>query len=337
MSNEPNQPQGISCEIEKPRKLLDQVRESLRIHHYSIRTEKSYINWMKRYIFFHKKRHPNELAAKEISEFLSHLAVQRQVSASTQNQALNALVFLYKHVLKKEPGIFEGVIRAKRPERLPTVLTKIEANRLLNALSGTYRLMGDLLYGTGMRVMELLRLRVKDLDFDKMTITIRQGKGEKDRITMMPEILIQTLHDHLKRVKLLHENDLKMGLGRVFLPDALEVKYPNLDRSWGWQYVFPAKGLLIDPRTGRKERHHVHETAIQRAIKQATHLTGINKHIGPHTLRHSFATHLLEKGRDIREIQELLGHANVATTQIYTHVLNRPGILIKSPLDDLNH
>ena len=335
MSNLSDQPHNIPSEAEKPKKLLDLVRESLRVHHYSIRTEKSYINWMKRYIFFHKKRHPKDMAAKEIGEFLTDLAVNKHVGSSTQNQALNALVFLYKHVLKKEPGIFEGVIRAKRPERLPTVLTRVEVKRLLNGLNGTYKLMGDLLYGTGMRVMELLRLRVKDLDFEKTTITIRQGKGDKDRITMMPEIIIQKLREHLERVKLLHENDLKSGMGRVYLPDALEVKYPNMDKSWGWQYVFPAKGLSVDPRTGRTARHHVHEIAIQRAIKQATRLAGIHKHVGPHTLRHSFATHLLEKGRDIREIQELLGHADVSTTQIYTHVMNRPGVIIKSPLDDL--
>lgn len=301
-----NQPSSTSP-TEKPKKLLDIVREAMRTHHYSIRTEKFYLNWIKRYIFFHNKHHPMDMAAKEIGEFLTHLAVDRRVSASTQNQALNAVVFLYKQVLKKEPGVFEGVIRAKRPLRLPTVLNKIEVMRLLHSLSGTPKLIGALLYGTGMRVMEVLRLRIKDMDFDKGTITIRQGKGDKDRVTMMPASLVQGLQDHLKRVKLLHESDLKMGYGRVYLPEALSVKYPNMEKSWGWQYVFPAKGFSMDPRSGAKARHHVHENAIQRAIKQATQLAGINKHIGPHTLRHSFATHLLEKGRDIREIQELLG------------------------------
>jgi integron integrase len=335
MPNQSDQSIDPITPADKPKKLLDHVRDCIRLHHYSIRTEKSYINWMKRYIFFHNKRHPKDMAAKEIAAFLTHLAVQKNVSASTQNQALNALVFLYKKVLQKEPGIFEDVVRAKRPVRLPTVLTRAEVKRLLQALSGTYKLMGLLLYGTGMRVMELLRLRVKDIDFGNLTITIRQGKGDKDRITMAPASTIESLKTHLERVKLLHESDLKIGLGRVYLPNALGTKYPNLDKSWGWQYVFPAKGFSVDPRSGRKARHHVHEIAIQRAIKQAAQLAGIHKHVGPHTLRHSFATHLLEKGWDIRKIQELLGHSDVSTTQIYTHVMNSPGIIIKSPLDDL--
>lgn len=335
MSDLPNLQNNISGETPKPKRLLELVRDCIRTNHYSIRTEKSYINWIKRYIFFHNKKHPKEMGAKEIGNFLTYLATQKNVSASTQNQALNALVFLYKNILKVEPGNFEGVIRAKRPKRLPTVLTRAETRKILNSLSGTYKLIAELLYGTGMRVMELLRLRVKDLDFEKGIVLVREGKGNKDRITMIPESCLQVLQDHLRRVKILHEDDLKNGFGRVFLPGALKVKYPNIDKSWGWQYVFPAKGLSKDPRTGIIARHHVHESAIQKNIHKAVKLSGINKHVGPHTLRHSFATHLLEKGRDIREIQELLGHSDVSTTQIYTHVMNRPGITVKSPLDDL--
>lgn len=320
---------------QKPKKYLDIVRETMRTHHYSIRTKESTINWVRRYIFFHKLRHPKDMGPQEIGKFLTHLAVNKKVSASTQNQALNALVFLYKKVLLKDPGIFEGVIRAKRPKLLPVVLTKTEVTRLLDALSGPYKLMCSLLYGSGLRVMELLRLRVKDLDFENGTLVVRRGKGDKDRITMMPVSLIDALQKHLKRVRLLHENDLKQGYGRVYLPDALQIKYPNMDKSWSWQYVFPAKSLSIDPRTKRTSRHHVHENAIQRAIRQAAQLAGMTKHIGPHTLRHSFATHLLEEGRNVAEIQELLGHQDISTTQIYTHVMNRPGMNIKSPLDRL--
>ncbi len=336
MFNGPENPTADNLATEQPKKLLELVRDCLRTAHYSIRTETTYINWIKRYIFFHRKRHPKDMAAKEIGEFLTHLAVNNNVTSSTQNQALNALVFLYKKVLRMEPGIFENVIRSKRPHRLPTVLTKAEVKKLLDALTGTPKLMAAILYGTGMRAMELLRLRVKDLDFYRGIITIREGKGDKDRITMMPGACVEPLRTHLKRVQLLHEQDVKNGLGRAYLPHALSIKYPNMDKSWGWQYVFPAKGLSIDPRSGMQARHHVHESALQKTIKQAAQLAGILKHAGPHTLRHSFATHLLEKGRDIREIQELLGHADVSTTQIYTHVMNRPGITIKSPLDDLS-
>jgi integron integrase len=307
----------------------------LRARHYSIRTERTYINWIKRYIFFHNKKHPKDMAAKEIGAFLTHLAVDGKVGANTQNQALNAIVFLYKHVLQMDPGLFENVVRAKQSTRMPTVLTKHEVQKLLAALTGTQKLICSLLYGTGLRVMEALRLRVKDVDFQLSTILVRKGKGDKDRITMMPGSLRSALQDHLARVKLLHDSDLKAGMGRVYLPDALSVKYPNIDRTWPWQYVFPAKNLSVDPRSGGTARHHTHENSVQRAIKHAVQLAGIHKHVGPHTLRHSFATHLLEAGRYIREIQELLGHADVATTMVYTHVMNRPGITIKSPLDRL--
>lgn len=337
----PFRPQSLKAVItpptpsEKPKKLLDQVREIMRTAHYSIRTEQTYINWIKRFIFFHQKRHPKDMGAVEVGAFLTDLATKRNVTAGTQNQALNSIVFLYKHVLKVDMGKLEGITRASAPKRLPTVLTQEEVKRILNAMTGTYRLMTSLLYGTGMRVMELLRLRVKDVDFAKRTVTIRAGKGDKDRVTMLPDNVSKLLSEHLVRIRLLHEEDIKRGFGRVYLPNALKEKYPNLERSWGWQYVFPAKTLSKDPRSNQMGRHHVHESAMQKAVKQAIQLARVTKHAGPHTFRHSFATHLLEAGYDIRTVQELLGHKHVQTTMIYTHVLNRPGVSVKSPLDRL--
>jgi len=317
----------------QPPKLLDQIRTLCRLKHYSIRTEQTYVDWAKRYILFHHKRHPREMGAPEVRAFLEHLAVHGKVAASTQNQALNALAFLYHQVLEQDLGDLGEVFRAKKPQRLPTVLTRCEVQRLLGNLDGTYRLIARLLYGTGMRLLEGLRLRVKDLDFEQHVILVRDGKGEKDRVTMLPDALVPDLRAHLDRVKQLHDADLAAGHGRVYLPYALEEKYPNANREWAWQYVFPAKSLSTDPRSGEVRRHHVNETSLQRAIKIAVRQARLTKPASCHTLRHSFATHLLENGYDIRTVQELLGHKDVATTQIYTHVLNRPGLAVRSPLD----
>jgi integron integrase len=315
-------------------KLLDQVREVIRFKHYSIRTEQAYIHWIKRFIFFHQKRHPREMGAGEIRAFLTHLAAQQNVAASTQNQALNALVFLYRKVLNLQPGEFGEFERAKRPAKLPVVLTKEETQRLLAAMKpGTLSLMARLIYGTGMRLMECLRLRIQDIDFERNQIAVRDGKGGKDRITMLPQALKEELRQHQQRVKLLHETDLKEGFGKVYLPYALDGKYPNAERQWGWQYVFPSSKRSTDPRSGQLRRHHTKELCLQRAIKEAVRLAAITKPASCHSLRHSFATHLLEAGYDIRTVQELLGHESVETTQIYTHVMQKPGLGVKSPLD----
>jgi len=314
-------------------RLLDQVREVIRVKHYSIRTEEAYVQWIKRFIFFHGKRHPREMGEAEIEAFLTDLAVERKVSASTQNQALNALVFLYEEVLHLELGEFSAV-RAKRPDRLPVVLTKAETTRLLAAIKpGTNALMARLLYGTGMRLMECVRLRVKDVLFEENQIVVRDGKGAKDRVTMLPSSVKAELEGHLARVKLLHGSDLRSGAGEVYLPYALERKYPQAPREWAWQYVFPAMRLSRDPRSGKIRRHHASETALQRVVKEAVRLAGIVKPASCHTLRHSFATRLLEDGYDIRTVQELLGHKDVSTTMIYTHVMQKPGIGVRSPLD----
>jgi len=315
------------------KKLLDVVRETMRVAHYSYRTEQTYIAWMKRYIFFHEKRHPKDVGPQGIKAFLTNMALDRQVSSSTQNQAFNALIFLYKQVLKVDPGDLKGIPRARGPHRLPTVLSREEVHRVLSSLQGTAHLLASLLYGSGMRVMEGLRLRVKDVDFDRGTIMVREGKGDKDRVTMLPETLKAPLSAQLERVQILHTSGLRNGEGRVSLPGLLRTKYPNADRSWGWQFIFPSGNLCRDPISGLMVRHHLHESSLQRALKKAAPLAGIHKHVGPHTLRHSFATHLLESGTDIRTVQELLGHKHVSTTMIYTHVLNRPGISVKSPLD----
>lgn len=316
-------------------KLLDQVRDILRKRHYSIRTEQAYVDWIKRYIFFHGKRHPKEMGAKEISMFLSYLATEKRVAASTQNQALNAIVFLYKQVLQQEIGDLGPTERAKKPERLPTVMSREETGRLLAAMTGIHQLMAKLLYGCGLRLMECVRLRIKDLDFDQNQIVVRDGKGAKDRTTMLPEQLKPLLAEQIKRVGILHEQDLRTGLGDVYLPDALARKYPHAARETGWQYLFPAGRISVDPRSGRRRRHHIGEDSLQRAVQKAARTAGFVKPVSPHTFRHSFATHLLEAGYDIRTVQELLGHKDVSTTMIYTHVMKRGGMGVQSPLDNL--
>jgi integron integrase len=315
-----------------PKKLLDQVRDAIRLKHYSIRTEQAYVNWIKRYIHFHNVRHPAEMGAPQVQAFLTHLAAEENVAASTQNQALSALLFLYQEVLHQDLGPIDAM-RAKKPKRLPSVLTKEEMHRVLDHLSGTHLLMAKLLYGSGLRLMECLRLRVKDLDFAQHQIFVRDGKGEKDRVTMLPESLVSPLQDHLRIVKRTHDEDLAKGYGAVYLPYALERKYPNAEREWIWQYVFPANRLSVDPRSNIVRRHHIHESSLQKAVRAAAQATGIPKRISPHIFRHSFATHLLEAHYDIRTVQELLGHKDVKTTMIYTHVLNRGGLAVRSPLD----
>ncbi len=313
--------------------LFNRVRDLIRLKHYSIRTEKSYLSWIMRYIFFHNKRDPKEMANPEIEAFLSHLAVDQKVSASTQNQAFNALLFLYKEVLKKELDNSIDAVRAKKPKRLPTVMTKEEAKKVIGAIPADHQLMVKLIYGGGLRLMECLRLRVKDIDFGNNQIVVRDAKGMKDRVTVLPDILKPPLREHLERVKIVHQNDVAKGYGRVYLPYALERKYPNASLEWGWQYVFPAKGLSKDPRTGEVRRHHIHENSLQKAVQTAVRLVGLTKPVNVHSFRHSFATHLLEANYDIRTVQELLGHNDVSTTMIYTHVLNKPGVSVKSPLD----
>ncbi|GLI37504.1 integron integrase [Geobacter hydrogenophilus] len=323
-----------SAEPEKPR-LLDMLRTRIRLKHYSLRTEQTYTEWAKRYILFHGKRHPAEMGKEEVEAFLSHLAVKHNVSASTQNQAKAAILFLYREVIGSELPWLDDVEEAKRPQRLPVVLTVSEVQALLSRLKGTHALMGRLMYGTGMRLMETVRLRVKDVDFDRREIIVREGKGAKDRITMLPQATVEPLQEHLTGIRRLHDEDLRAGFGEVHLPHALGNKYPNAGREWGWQYVFPAKQLSVDPRTGVTRRHHADEKGIQRAIRQAVRDAGLAKPATPHTLRHSFATHLLQSGYDIRTVQELLGHKDVQTTMIYTHVLNRGGKGVESPLDRL--
>jgi integron integrase len=315
------------------KKLLDQVRDVIRLKHYSYHTEKQYIDWIKRFILFHNKQHPKNLGRSHVEAFLTYLAVEGEVAASTQNQALNALLFLYNTVLESPLDGNINAVRARRPKRLPTVLTKEETHLLLDCLSGTYRLMAQLLYGSGLRVSECVRLRVKDLDTSTKQIVVRCGKGDKDRITILPESLLLSLQAHLRRIKRYHERDLANGLGLVYLPPSLERKYPHAGREWIWQYVFPANRPSIDPRTGIQRRHHLHPSTLQKAVRKAAKLARIPKHITCHSLRHSFATHLLENGYDIRTVQDLLGHKDVRTTMIYTHVLNRGGFAVRSPLD----
>jgi len=317
----------------KPKKLLDQTRDVLRLKHYSLRTERSYCDWIKRFIRFHQLRHPKDMGAAEISQFLTHLARIGNVSAATQNQALSALLFLYQQVLKQEVGWIEEVERAKRPRRVPVVLTREEIHKIFAHLHGMPRLMAGLLYGSGLRLMECVRLRVKDVDFGYAHITVRDGKGAKDRVTMLPVNIAAPLRRHLAKVKAQHEQDLEDGFGEVYLPTALERKYRSAPREWVWQFVFPSSRISMDPRTGLRRRHHVDENVLQVAVKRAVRASGVNKSASCHTLRHSFATHLLENGYDIRTVQELLGHKDVSTTMTYTHVLNRPGIGVTSPLD----
>ena len=317
---------------EAPR-LLSQVRDKIRLKHYSIRTEQVYTDWVRRFILYHAKRHPVDMGALEVEQFLTHLAVVGKVSASTQNQAKSALLFLYRDVLALELPWLDGVTQAKNGKRLPVVLTVQETLRLLDKLEGTTGLIARLLYGSGMRVMEGARLRVKDIDFERCELIVREGKGNKDRVTMLPQSLVASLQQHLVRVKALHTQELAEGLGDVYLPFALARKYPAAGREWHWQYVFPAAKRSIDPRSGIERRHHVSDQAVQRAVRQAARTVGLNKPVTPHTLRHSFATHLLQSGYDIRTVQELLGHKDVQTTMIYTHVLNRGGRGVVSPLD----
>lgn len=317
-------------------KLLDQLRGAIRVRHYSIRTEEAYVDWVKRYIFFHNKRHPKEMGANEIAAFLSYLAIERGVSASTQNQARSALLFLYREVLAIEIAEMGDVIAAKVSRRLPVVLTEREVRELLLQMNGTMWLVASLLYGTGMRLLEGLRLRVKDVEFSRREIIIREGKGNKDRITVLPENLIAPLQAQIEKARVLHNADLAAGLGAVYLPDAFAVKNPSAAKAWGWQYVFPSPVLSEDPRTGKTRRHHLYEQSVQKAVKNAARAAGIDKPCTPHVLRHSFATHLLQAGYDIRTVQELLGHSDVTTTMIYTHVLNRGGKGIISPLDRLS-
>jgi integron integrase len=302
---------------------------------YSIRTERAYESWVVRFIAFCDNANPEGVGNAEVLAFLQHLAVARQVAASTQNQALNALVFFYDNIVKQPVGNLEGIVRAKRPQRLPVVLTRDEVAALLQRLQGTHGLMAALLYGTGMRLMECIRVRVKDIDFAYRQIVVRNGKGQKDRVVPLPQRPVQALRQHLETVERLHQTDLQQGYGAVFLPHALARKYPQAAREWGWQYVFPSTRLSVDPRSGAIRRHHVHENGLQRAVKNAARQAGLAKSVDCHTLRHSFATHLLEDGYDIRTVQELLGHVDVSTTMIYTHVLNRGGKGVRSPLDGL--
>ena len=313
--------------------ILDKVSEAVQSRHYSRRTEQTYVNWVKRFIHFYSNCDPLEMGEKEVNAFLSHMAINEHVSASTQTQALCAIVFLYRHVLNKDIGLLEGLIRAKKPKRLPVVLTKQEVKAAIGLLEGDKWLMGMLLYGAGLRLMECLRLRVQDIDFSRNEIMVRDGKGAKDRITMLPELIKKPLQDHLRDVKAIHEKDLAEGWGRVLMPDALDRKYPNAPMDWRWQWVFPQENRWKNTTTGQQGRHHVHETIFQRAVKDAVHKANVVKHAGCHTFRHSFATHLLESGYDIRTIQELLGHKDVSTTMIYTHVLSKGGHGVRSPID----
>jgi integron integrase len=316
-----------------PPRLLDEVRNAIRARHYSFRTEKAYVGWVRRYVVFNGKRHPADLGAADVARFLQHLAVRGRVAASTQNQAFSALIFLYGEVLHRKIEGLETVVRAKRPQRVPVVLSREEVSGLLSRMNGTPRLMCSLIYGAGLRLLECARLRVKDVDLRRSELTVRDGKGQKDRVTVLPAALAVPLATQLERVRDQHAADVARGLGSVELPDALERKYPRAPWELAWQWVFPATRFYDDPRTGRRRRHHLHETILQREFKIAVRLAGIAKPASCHTLRHSFATHLLESGYDLRTIQELLGHRDLNTTMIYTHVLNRGGRGVRSPLD----
>lgn len=314
-------------------KLLDQVRNEIRLRHYSIRTEQTYVQWIVDFVRFHNLRHPAEMGASEIKAYLTHLAVERNVAAKTQNQALCALVFLYTQVLRKDPGDFEGAVRAKLPERMPVVLSVAEVERILDSISGLHKLMVLLMYGTGMRIIEVIRLRIKDIDFDNQSIVVREGKGDKDRIVPLPANTVTALREQIAHVRVIHDRDLANGFGTVFLPHALAKKYPNTEKAFHWQYLFPAHKISLDPRSGKQQRHHVFESVLQEAIKRAVRAAGISKDVHAHTFRHSFATHLLASGSDIRTVQELLGHSDVRTTQIYTHILKNGPHCVASPAD----
>jgi len=321
-----------------PPKLLDQVREKIRYKHYSLSTENTYISWIRQYILFNEKRHPSEMGAAEVEAFLTYLATTRHVSSSTQNQALSAILFLYREVLALDLPWLDNFERSKKPRRLPVVLTTLEVQALLRESDKAPAPIGliiKLLYGTGMRLMEAVRLRVKDVELSRKEIIIRDGKGGKDRVTMLPESLVEPIRAQLAMRHAWHDQDIASGKVGVWLPDALAVKYPKAHQEWGWQYVFAAKNYSIDPRTQVERRHHVEEKQVQRYVKRAAERAGIFKPTSPHTLRHSFATHLLQVGYDIRTVQELLGHSDVSTTMIYTHVLNKGGRGVASPLDNL--
>ncbi len=323
---------GMAAAAPKPR-LLQQVRDAIRRKHYSPRTEDSYVHWIKRFVYFHGKRHPAELGEAGVTAFLNHLARDRKVAAATQNQALSALLFLYREVMGQPLAWLDDVDRAKRPVRTPTVLTRAEVSSILDQLNGARWIMAGLLYGAGLRLRECLKLRVKDVDFGYGQIFVRDGKGAKDRVTMLPGAVIAPLQQHLVRARALHERDLAAGYGGVELPDALRLKFPRAERDWGWKFVFPSYKLSVDKSSGEIRRHHVYENYLIRAVKQAARSSGITKHVSCHTFRHSFATHLLESGYDIRTVQELLGHQSVETTMIYTHVMNKGGRGVRSPLD----
>ncbi len=314
------------------RKLLDQVRDMIKLKHYSSRTGETYVYWIRQYILFHNKRHPKEMGAPEIEAFLAHLATRKNFSSSTQTQALSSILFLYRHVLGLKLDEVK-ITRAKKSERVPVVLTRSEAQKVISEMTGMHKLMAQILYGGGLRLMECVQLRVKDIDFDYRQIVIRDPKGGNDRITILPESLIEPLKEHLTRVKRIHNEDLAKGYGAVHMPYAFAVKYPNAEREWGWQYVFPSNKLADEPESKTKRRWHTSETTLQKAVRAAAQKAGIHKVVGPHTFRHCFATHLLEGGYDIRTVQELLGHKDVKTTMIYTHVLQRGGLAVKSPLD----
>jgi integron integrase len=326
-----------SLELRRPQpRLLDLVRVAIRTKHYSLRTEEAYVGWIRRFILFHGKRHPKEMGEKEINIFLSSLALRDGVSASTQNQALSALLFLYRNILEVPFPTLENLVRAKRAKRLPVVMTRAEVKSVLARLHGTHRLIGTLLYGTGMRLMECLRLRVKDVEFGRNLITVREAKGDRDRRVPLPSVVRQDLVNWLSNVKRTHERDVAEGFGSVYLPYALERKYPAASTQWCWQWFFPASSRSRDPRSGIERRHHIEDWGVQRAVAQAVRDVGIKKPVSCHTFRHSFATHLLEDGYDIRTIQELLGHKDLKTTMIYTHVLNRAGGRgVRSPADTL--
>ncbi|MEM9532662.1 MAG: integron integrase [Pseudomonadota bacterium] len=315
------------------RELLELVQTAIRLRAYSIRTEQAYVGWVRRFVYFHGGKNPSQLGKEAVEAFLSHLALDRQVAPSTQNQALNALVFLYRHVLDTSMPELDDVVRAKRPQRLPVVLTRSEVEEVMSGLSSVYFLIVGLLYGSGLRVLEALRLRIKDLDLDKRCITVRGGKGNKDRVTVLPSGLLSPLQRQMKVAASLHQQDLDEGFGETVLPYALARKYPDAGRKRAWQFVFPANNRSVDPRTGMIARHHVSASAVNRALRRASKLCHISKHVTCHTFRHSFATHLLENGYDIRTVQELLGHKDVSTTMIYTHVLNRGGRGVVSPMD----
>jgi len=319
----------------KPSKLLEQVGEAIRARHYSRRTEEAYVHWIRKYILFHGKRHPRELNAAHVTAFLTALAVKQRVSSSTQNQALSGLLFLYRFVLRVDLGEIEPPPRARTPHRVPVVLSAVDVKRVLEAMEGVPRLVATLLYGAGLRLQECLEIRVKDVDFERREITVRRGKGQKDRRVMLPESVREALRTHLVTVRAQHAADLGRGLGRVVLPDALERKLPSAPTDWRWQFVFPAGRVCRDPKFGPPSRFHVHESQIQKAVAAAALRAGVTPRVTCHTFRHSFATHLLEAGHDIRTVQELLGHSDVSTTMIYTHVLNRGGLGVTSPMDRL--